>query len=313
MRPRDGRYELIAGERRWRAAHAARLDQDPRRRERRRRSDAADARADRESPARRPLADRRGRGLPATRGEEFQLPHGEIARLVGRNRSTDREPASTAASSRTRCRRWCTSGNSPRATPGRCSALAEPEAMIALAQAGRRTRAGRCARSRRGSGETRPRHRSCARAGAPPRSARRPSTVTADAGGSRTHCASAWAPMCGSRPAGGAAASSAQLLLQRRSRPPARADPRSSRSRDEAARLARSPSSSSRTAPPGRRPIGFQSGCFGPGRGFWRPRPRLGARGRGPVRAHCSGRRLGSPGWSGSGSARGGQRQGPRT
>ena len=58
VRPRNGGYELIAGERRWRAATRLGMDQDPGGRQGRRRSDAAHAGADREPPARRSLSHR---------------------------------------------------------------------------------------------------------------------------------------------------------------------------------------------------------------------------------------------------------------
>ena len=61
VRPMPDGYELIAGERRWRAVQRLGWQQDPRGRQGSRRPDAADACADRESPARRSLPDRRRR------------------------------------------------------------------------------------------------------------------------------------------------------------------------------------------------------------------------------------------------------------
>ena len=117
VRSQGGAYELIAGERRWRAAQRLGWtkipavvkevdDQHP-----------ADAGPDREPPARRSLTDRRGRRLPSP-GGGVPLGHAEIARVVG---GTARPSPTCFAccSCRTRCRPCCTTAGWGRATPAR--------------------------------------------------------------------------------------------------------------------------------------------------------------------------------------------------
>ncbi len=87
VRPRNGGYELIAGERRWRAAERLGWDRIP----------AVVRDVDDQTLLTLALIENLQRNdlSPIDEatgyqrlGEEFRLPHGEIARLVGRNRST---------------------------------------------------------------------------------------------------------------------------------------------------------------------------------------------------------------------------------
>ena len=113
--------------------HAARLDQDSRRRKGRRRSDAADAGADREPAARRSLADRRGRRIPAADRRSSSC---RTARSPDWSVGTGRpsRTCSGCSSSRPKCRRWCTRASSPKAMRGRCSVWRSRSGMIALAR-----------------------------------------------------------------------------------------------------------------------------------------------------------------------------------
>jgi ParB family chromosome partitioning protein len=87
VRPRNGGYELIAGERRWRAAERLGWERIP----------ALVREVDDQTLLTLALIENLQRNdlSPIDEatgyrrlGEEFHLPHGEIARLVGRNRST---------------------------------------------------------------------------------------------------------------------------------------------------------------------------------------------------------------------------------
>jgi ParB family transcriptional regulator, chromosome partitioning protein len=132
VRPRDGGYELIAGERRWRAATRLGWTKIP----------AVVKDVDDQTLLTLALIENLQRDDLSPIDEaagyqrlasEFQLPHGEIARLVGRNRTTIANllrllqlPAEVQAMLH---ERKLTEGHA-RALLG----LAEPAAMIAMAQ-----------------------------------------------------------------------------------------------------------------------------------------------------------------------------------
>ena len=135
---------------------------------------------------------------------EFKLPHGEIARLVGRNRATVANllrllqlPADVQALVH---ERKLSEGHA-RALLG----LAEPEAMIALARqavdAGLVGPRDGGAGTGRGAVAAPPPRAGAPRRARPAARDRRPPTC----GGSRTRCASIWARMCASPPAAAAA------------------------------------------------------------------------------------------------------------
>ena len=87
LRPHGDGFEIIAGERRWRAAQRARLHTHPGDRPRdRRRGDRRD-RADREYPARGSERDRGGRGLSAADRAATATRQDDIGRLVHKSRS----------------------------------------------------------------------------------------------------------------------------------------------------------------------------------------------------------------------------------
>ena len=128
VRPKaGGTYELVAGERRWRAAQIAGLRDDPGARARARATrEAIEARADREHGARGPQPDRGGARLRgARRGARADARGGRAARRAQPRRREqpraaarparrgDRAAASRARSARATAARCC----SPRTTP----------------------------------------------------------------------------------------------------------------------------------------------------------------------------------------------------
>ena len=226
VRPRNGGYELIAGERRWRAATrlgwtkipAVVKDVDDQTLltlaliENLQRDDLS------------PIDEAAGYQRLAT---EFQLPHGEIARLVGRNRATIANllrllqlPAEVQALVH---ERKLSEGHA-RALLG----LAEPDGDDRARAAGG---GGRVVRPRDGgAGPGRGvRRLPASEAQEAPRRAR-PAARTVDRGRQAHRRRTSQAPghrRAGDDPASGPRISYPQLLLERRSRPPARADPRS--------------------------------------------------------------------------------------
>ncbi len=121
LRPRlEGGYELIAGERRWRAAREAGLPDRARADPRGRRPRHAPPRARRERREREPLP---GRGGARIRGADGRVRavarRGLASGSVARSR---RSPTSCGSSSSpTTCSRWSSAASSPRGTPGRSS------------------------------------------------------------------------------------------------------------------------------------------------------------------------------------------------
>ena len=161
-----GRYELVAGERRWRAAQLAGLEHDPGARAPPRRRGVARARADREHGARGPQPGRGGARLRgARRGARAHARGGRAPRRAQPRRGL--EPAAPARPARRGARAARARARSARATAARCCSPRTTTTAAAW-RAPRPTRAGRCARLERARARRRATARG-ARAGAPPR------------------------------------------------------------------------------------------------------------------------------------------------
>ena len=221
VRPRDGGYELIAGERRWRAAERLGWPKIP----------AVVKEVDDRTLLTLALVENLQRDdlSPIDEaagyrrlGEEFHAGSGGDRTGRGTGPVHRRQPPPAAPASSRTCRRWCTRSASPPGTPARSSASPMPSRQSALAAeaieqgwsvreieaavAGKRTT-----------------QRPAKRGGRPtrgPRCHRR-----REAGGRRAPQA-ARHRRAGDRPAAGPRLRHRQLLLQRRSLPPARADTR---------------------------------------------------------------------------------------
>ena len=144
----DGRYELIAGERRWRAAKRAGLPTDPGHRADRRRRRSRSSRPWSRTSTAQDLNPLEEAAAYQQLIEDFGLTHEEVARRVGKSRSAvtntlrlfQLPPAHPAAGGR---RRSC-----PPGTPGRCSARPTGRSRRRW-PGGPWPRSCRCARSRR--------------------------------------------------------------------------------------------------------------------------------------------------------------------
>ena len=148
VRPAGDGYELIAGERRWRAARAGRAADDPRARPRDRRR-AALEQAVIENLHRDDLNPLEEAAAYQQLIEDFGLTHDEVAASVGKSRATISNTLRLLQLPPTIQRAGAASGSSRWVTPARCSAPRTARSRSSSPSSVDRRTTCRCARSRR--------------------------------------------------------------------------------------------------------------------------------------------------------------------